>query len=54
MKINVGGTERDVRILFSEQQIQARTTEIARPVDEEPPLDGQYRNRPHIAEVLGC
>lgn len=40
MKINVGGTERDVRVLFSEQQIQTRIAEIARSINAAPPPDG--------------
>lgn len=40
MKINVGGTERDVRILFSEDKIRGRVIEIANEINAAPPPDG--------------
>lgn len=37
MKINVGGTERDVRILFSEDKIRSRIIAIAKEINAVPP-----------------
>lgn len=40
MKIQVGGQTRDVRVLFSEQQIQQRINELAHTINSKPPADG--------------
>jgi hypoxanthine phosphoribosyltransferase len=40
MKIKVGGQDRDVRVLFSEEQIRARIVEIAKDINARPTPDG--------------
>ncbi|NBW81759.1 hypoxanthine phosphoribosyltransferase [bacterium] len=40
MKILVGGQERDVKVLFSAEQIQSRIVSLAADVNNAPPADG--------------